>query len=61
MPFVEVKVFEGELTQVQSKELIQKITNSVTEVTGGKLRDVTWVVINEIKVGTGGWVEMRLV
>ena len=54
MPFVEVKVFEGELTQVQSKELIQKITNSVTEVTGGKLRDVTWVVINEIKSGNWG-------
>jgi 4-oxalocrotonate tautomerase len=54
MPFVEVKVFEDELTQEQSKELIQKITNAVTEVTSEKLRDVTWVVINEVKSGNWG-------
>ncbi len=54
MPFIEVKVFEDELTQEQSKELIQKITNAVTEVTSEKLRDVTWVVINEVKSGHWG-------
>jgi len=47
MPFIEVKVFEDELTQEQSKELIEKITNVVTEVTSEKLRDVTWVVVSE--------------
>ena len=54
MPFIEIKVFEDELTQEQSKELIQKITNAVTEVTSEKLRDVTWVVINEVKSGNWG-------
>ena len=54
MPFVEVKLFEDELTQEQSKELIQKITNAVTEVTSEKLRDVTWVVISEVKSGNWG-------
>ncbi len=54
MPFIEVKIFEDELTQEQAKDLIQKITNAVTEVTSEKLLDVTWVVINEIKSGHWG-------
>jgi 4-oxalocrotonate tautomerase len=54
MPFVELKVFEGELTSEQSADLIQKITNAVTEITSEKLRDVTWVVVNEIKSGNWG-------
>lgn len=54
MPFVEIKVFEDELTSKQSKDLIQKVTDVVTEVTSEKLRGVTWVVINEIKSGNWG-------
>lgn len=54
MPFIEVKVFEDELSSEQSKEMIQKITDVVTEVTSEKLRDVTWVVINEVKSGNWG-------
>ncbi len=54
MPFVEIKVFEDELTSEQSKALIQKVTDAVTEVTSEKLRGVTWVVINEVKSGNWG-------
>lgn len=54
MPFIEVKVFEDELSQAQSKELIEKITEAVTSTTSEKLRDVTWVTINEIKSGHWG-------
>ena len=54
MPFVEIKVFEDELTSEQSKVLIQKVTDVVTEVTSEKLRGVTWVVINEVKSGNWG-------
>ena len=54
MPFVEIKVFENELSTEQSKALIEKVTNAVTEVTSDKLRGVTWVVINEIKSGNWG-------
>ena len=54
MPLIEVKVFEDELTQEQSKELIGKITDVVTEVTSEKLRGVTWVIINEVKDGHWG-------
>ena len=54
MPLIQIKVFEDELNREQSKELINKITDAVTEVTSEKLRDVTWVIIDEVKSGHWG-------
>ncbi len=54
MPLVQIHVFEDELTQEQSNELITEITDVVTEVTSDKLRDGTWVMINEVKSGHWG-------
>jgi len=54
MPFIAVKIFENELDPQQSKELIARITDVVTEITHEKLRDVTWVVIEEVKDGHWG-------
>lgn len=54
MPLVRINVFEGELSQKQSRALITQITNVVVSVTGEKLRDVTWVMINEVKDGQWG-------
>ncbi|MCK0069428.1 MULTISPECIES: tautomerase family protein [Kordiimonas] len=54
MPLITVKVFKDELSQSQSKELIEKVTDSVLEVTSEKLRDATWVVIEEVKDGQWG-------
>ena len=54
MPLIEVKVFEHELTPAQTQDLIQKITDAVTTVTSDKLRDVTWVIVDEVKSGNWG-------
>lgn len=54
MPLIQVQVFEDELSQEQSKNLIDKITDAVTEVTSEKLRDMTWVIIDEVKSGHWG-------
>ena len=54
MPFIEVKLFQGELTQEQTQRLIRGITDTVAAVEGEKLRDVTWVVIDEVKSGNWG-------
>ncbi|MEE8513694.1 MAG: 4-oxalocrotonate tautomerase family protein [Gammaproteobacteria bacterium] len=54
MPLIQVKVFEDELSQEQSKDLINKITDAVTEVTSDKLRDMTWIIIDEVKSGHWG-------
>ena len=54
MPLIQVDVFEDELSQEQSKDLINRITDVVTEVTSEKLHDVTWVIVNEVKDGHWG-------
>ena len=54
MPLIQVNVFENELSQKQSREIIDKITEVVAETTSEKLRDVTWVIVNEIKDGHWG-------
>jgi len=54
VPFVDVKVFEDELTAEQASQLIEGITNAVTKVTSEKLRGVTWVTISEVKSGHWG-------
>jgi 4-oxalocrotonate tautomerase len=54
VPLVEVKVFEEELSAAQTADLIARITDAVTAVTSEKLRDVTWVVVNEVPSGNWG-------
>ena len=54
MPLVEIKVFEKELSTEQTGELISRVTDAVTSVTSEKLRDVTWVIVNEVPSGNWG-------
>jgi len=54
MPLVEVKVFEEELNEAQSKDLISRITDAVAAVTSDRLSGVTWVIIDEVKDGQWG-------
>ena len=54
MPLIEVKVFKDELSNEQSSELITRITDAVAETTSEKLRDVTWVIVNEVNDGHWG-------
>ena len=54
MPYIDIKVFKDELTSEQAAELISKVTDAVTEVTSEKLRDVTWITIDEVKDGHWG-------
>ena len=54
MPYIEVNVFENELSQSQKEALISKITTAVTDTTSEKLRGVTWVVIKEVASGSWG-------
>lgn len=54
MPLIQIKVFEDELSKEQSRDLVNKITNAITDVTSEKLRDVTWVIIEEVKSGYWG-------
>jgi 4-oxalocrotonate tautomerase len=54
MPLVTVKVFKDELSDIQTKDLIHKITEAVIPFVGEKLRDNTWVLIEEVASGSWG-------
>ena len=51
MPFTTVKVIEGVFSKEQKTQLIKKITEAMIEVEGEAMRDLTWVVIDEVKQG----------
>jgi 4-oxalocrotonate tautomerase len=54
MPFVNVKVIEGVFTTAQKQEIIRKVTDAMVSVEGENMRQVTWVVIDEVKSGDWG-------
>jgi 4-oxalocrotonate tautomerase len=54
MPLVEIKVFEDELSEDQTEELIQQVTDVVVSFAGEPLREATWVVVEEVKSGHWG-------
>ncbi len=51
MPFTTVKVIEGVFSKEQKVQFIEKITEAMIEVEGEGMRDLTWVVIEEVKPG----------
>ena len=54
MPFVNIKLIEGVLTDEQKREMIQKVTDAMVSIEGENLRPVTWVVVEEVKSGDWG-------
>ena len=54
MPLVNVKLIEGVFTPEQKREMIQRVTDTMVEIEGENLRQVTWVVVEEVKSGDWG-------
>ena len=54
MPLIQVKVIEGVFTEAQKKEMIKKITDTMVSIEGENLRQVTFVVVEEVKSGDWG-------
>lgn len=54
MPIITVKVFEDELTEVQTADLISGVTEAVIPFVGEALRTSTWVLVEEIRSGSWG-------
>jgi 4-oxalocrotonate tautomerase len=54
MPLVTIKVFEEELSESQSQDLIRKVTEAIIPFVGEKLRANTWILIEEIASGSWG-------
>lgn len=54
MPLVQVKVIEGVFSATQKQEIIRKVTDAMISIEGEALREVTWVVVEEVKSGSWG-------
>jgi 4-oxalocrotonate tautomerase len=54
MPLLNVKLIEGVFTTDQKEEIIQKLTDTMVEIEGEPLRELTWVVVEEVAGGEWG-------
>ncbi|MDD2686064.1 MAG: 4-oxalocrotonate tautomerase family protein [Gallionella sp.] len=54
MPLVQIKGVSGYLTLEQKQEIIRKVTDAVVSVEGEGLRQVTWVLIEDVASGAWG-------
>jgi 4-oxalocrotonate tautomerase len=54
MPFIEIKIIEGEISKEETKKLIKDVTDAVVSHVGENLPGVTWVAVQEIKSGYFG-------
>ncbi len=51
MPFINVKVIEGVFSETQKKEIMRKLTDAMVSIEGERMRQVTWVVIEDVRSG----------
>ena len=54
MPLVIVKGIEGVFNPKQKEEVIKKVTDAMVSVEGERMREITWVVFEEVKSGDWG-------
>jgi len=54
MPLVLVKLIEGVFSEAQKKEMIKKITDTMVSIEGENMRQVTFVILEEVKSGDWG-------
>jgi 4-oxalocrotonate tautomerase len=54
MPLINVKLIEGVFDPDQKREIIERLTETMVGVEGENMREVTWVVIEEVRSGDWG-------
>ena len=54
MPLVNVKVIEGVFSDTQKQEMVRSLTEAMVAIEGENMRQVTWVVVEEVKSGDWG-------
>jgi 4-oxalocrotonate tautomerase len=54
MPFVNVKLIEGVFSPKQKQEIVRRLTDTMVDIEGENMRQVTWVVVEEVKSGDWG-------
>jgi 4-oxalocrotonate tautomerase len=51
VPYINVKLIEGVFTPAQKREIVERMTDTMVEIEGENMRQVTTVVIDETKSG----------
>jgi 4-oxalocrotonate tautomerase len=54
MPLIQVKLIENVLTPAQKNQIITRLTNAMVSIEGENMRQVTSVVIEEVRSGEWG-------
>ncbi|WP_153505457.1 tautomerase family protein [Cumulibacter manganitolerans] len=54
MPFINVKVIEGVFTLEQKQDIVRKLTDTMVQIEGDNMRQVTWCVVEEVASGDWG-------
>ena len=54
MPLVQVKVVEGVFTGPQKRQIVEGLAETMVSIGGESIRQVTWVLVEEVKSGTWG-------
>jgi 4-oxalocrotonate tautomerase len=54
MPLINVKVIEGVFSDSQKRDIVKKLTDAMVSIEGENMRQVTWVMIEEVKSGDLG-------
>ena len=54
MPLVNVRLIEGVFTPAQKQEMIRKLSDTMVSIEGENMRELTLVVIDEVKSGDWG-------
>jgi 4-oxalocrotonate tautomerase len=54
MPFVNVTLSEGVFDSARTREIVERVTDTMVEIEGENMRGVTWVVVEEVKSGDWG-------
>ncbi|WP_196140823.1 tautomerase family protein [Aliikangiella sp. G2MR2-5] len=54
MPLVTVHLIENVFTEEEKVEMISKLTDTMVEIEGEAMRQVTWVKIEEVPEGQWG-------
>ena len=54
MPLINVKLIEDVFTPEQKRRIVEELTDAMVVIEGESMRQVTWVVVEEVRSGDWG-------
>ena len=54
MPLIQVKLIEQVFTPTQKQQIVRSLTDAMVSIEGERMRQVSWVVVEEVASGDWG-------